>query len=80
MLFHRDLPKKLAQPYDVDHMPCGVDDRHDYPFLYIVSPKKLDRNVCVKSCPTNETETLDCFVNSVVTSCKTNFSPTDIEK
>jgi hypothetical protein len=72
---------RLATPYDPDHKPCGVGDRQEYPLIYFVSPTPttLWRTVCVKSCPISDKSVLECFPNSVVSSCKSSIS-SDSEK
>lgn len=51
---------------------CGYTaNATDYPFIYFVAPtmSTLFRTVCVKSCPTSTSTTLDCLTNSMVHNC-----------
>jgi len=50
---------------------CGVGNLTDKPYIYFARPQKgyLDYTTCVAECPSDYNSTLDCAVNSKVTSC-----------
>lgn len=71
--------RKIAQPFDPDHRPCGIDGQANYPYIYFVapSPTTLYRTVCVEKCPATDTDTLNCLINSEVKSCDKNYYKVD---
>lgn len=77
----------LWTPFDPDDRPCGHNQYKDYHFIYFVSPyaDHLDRNVCVKKCPSGTDEEikkfkLECLPNKVVTTCDANVLPPESNK
>ena len=84
-------PDKLIAPIDGDKNICGYTDGYkDYPDLYIgdINLATADANgffsygVCVKSCPTSSTDTIDCVPTTLVQTCAPptgyEYSTTDI--
>ena len=62
----------IAQPYDSDGYPCGKEDRLDYRYLFIDNPRSSKYNekmVCVRRCPKEDDERVDCVPNSSVEHC-----------
>jgi hypothetical protein len=60
-------PKELFTPVDGDGKFCGMDGNQEYPYLYylILPEDKTDpRAVCVKECPEEITDPVDCKVTS----------------
>ena len=63
----------IAMVIDSDQKACGRGDRADYPFIYVNDPYSLTfyRNtICVKACPTDDVQPVDCFPNHDIKSCK----------
>jgi hypothetical protein len=67
---------KLFSPVDGDNRICGYDKGvKDYPYLYLVKmdPKNImatfNYGVCVKGCPANKTDVLDCVTTKNVKNC-----------
>lgn len=66
-MYHGNI-RKLMAPLDRNHNFCGFDQYRDYPNLYVAhgnfSSKTIEEMfntaVCVWSCPTTLTESLDC--------------------
>jgi len=62
----------IIPPYDSSGNKCGVNATEGFNFLYFNSTSPLswvDSTSCVKACPTDSTSTIDCFVNTQVTTC-----------
>ncbi|KAL4450362.1 hypothetical protein ABPG74_009068 [Tetrahymena malaccensis] len=70
-------PAILAQPFDMDSQPCGVQENADYPLIYFPSPKSLKKNVCVKSCPNTNSTSVDCLKNTI---CPDGTLSQDVQK
>lgn len=68
-------------PVDADGHKCGYNLNDDYPNIYFVTPQTgyLFRTVCVADCP-KAGKPMNCSVNSLITNCINNFSPTDPNK
>mmetsp|Transcript_8407 Transcript_8407/g.14059 ORF Transcript_8407/g.14059 Transcript_8407/m.14059 type:complete len:166 (-) Transcript_8407:1439-1936(-) len=73
---------KLLAPIDSDKNMCGVDhigwsqkNNKDYPKLYLTNLKDIqnifDYGVCVKSCPSDKSQPLECAETSKVQDCNT---------
>ena len=77
-------PGALTIPYDPDQNGCGIGKTKDYPFIYFANPfdlRYLFQTVCVKTCPNDLTlKELDCFPNSLVTSCKVSTTQKAFEE
>lgn len=74
-------PNRLAQGYDSDNHGCGLDSGYEnYPFVYFAYPmpstnysdvtSNLKKVVCVANCPAGKADSVDCHINSKVTTCK----------
>lgn len=72
---------KLLAPIDGNGQICGFTDTvKDYPYLYIddistasADPLKFfNYGVCVKSCPSSATDTIDCVTTTYVPYCAPN--------
>ncbi|CAD8196748.1 unnamed protein product [Paramecium octaurelia] len=66
-------PNKIARGFDSDAYACGVDPGlEDYPYAYFVNPvpEYKYRIVCVKQCPTSDTQELECAPNTQIPDCK----------
>eukprot|EP01017_Pseudomicrothorax_dubius_P034347 TRINITY_DN4696_c0_g1_i14.p1 TRINITY_DN4696_c0_g1~~TRINITY_DN4696_c0_g1_i14.p1 ORF type:complete len:217 (+),score=31.55 TRINITY_DN4696_c0_g1_i14:127-777(+) len=76
MAIKQGNPKRLAQPYDVDHKACGQSPGYEnYNYIYFAYPSASDtsfykKTVCLKKCPTGKETELECKPNSVIKSCK----------
>lgn len=60
-------PDELFTPVDGDGHFCGIKDNAEYPFLYyLVEPnaKMVPKAVCVKACPVEKEDPIDCKVTS----------------
>ena len=60
----------IAQPFDSDGLACGRGEAKNFPYLYFNKPLSTDyvkETVCVKACPREDTETVDCKANTDVT-------------
>ena len=63
----------IAQPYDSDGQACGKDKAKDFGFLYINEPfsSKFNENmICIKNCPANEQDIVDCLTNTDIKNCE----------
>ncbi|CAD8195946.1 unnamed protein product [Paramecium pentaurelia] len=66
-------PNKIARGFDSDSYACGVDPGlEDYPYAYFVNPvpEYKYRILCVKQCPTSDTQELECAPNTQIPDCK----------
>lgn len=62
----------VAQPFDSDKRPCGIGNYYDYQFLYINQPFSTDifkELLCVKTCPTNSQQKIECLPTQQNSSC-----------
>lgn len=52
-------PKRLAQPFDPDHKPCGIGEYEEFKYIYFATPHPdyLYRTACVRSCPAKDPAT-----------------------
>ena len=63
--------RNIAQPYDTDGNACGqkLGKAADFPYLYfndlIAGLNKS--NVCIKKCPTSNTDPIECLPNETFT-------------
>lgn len=49
---------------------CGVGDLENYPYLYFAEPEtNVSATICVAACPSSSDSTLDCYINSAITTC-----------
>lgn len=76
-------PESLGRGYDYNGRICGIDAAvADYGYLYFAIPYKgyLDKTICVKSCPTTNSVTIDCVPTKANTNCiaTINFKSTTI--
>ncbi|CAD8121574.1 unnamed protein product [Paramecium sonneborni] len=65
-------PNKIARGFDSDAYACGVDPGlEDYPYAYFVNPtpEYKYRILCVKQCPTVDSQLLDCAPNTEIPEC-----------
>ena len=63
---------RIAQPYDSDGFPCGKGQRQDFTYLFINDPfsSKYNENmVCVKNCPKDKGEFVECYTNNDIKHC-----------
>ncbi|EGR34594.1 hypothetical protein IMG5_006220 [Ichthyophthirius multifiliis] len=74
-------PNRISKPFDASGQQCGNGQLQEYPYIYFTTPdeKYLYRTVCVKTCPEikyqpKPRDKLDCFPNTVVTSCQLNIN------
>lgn len=64
-------PKELYTPVDGDGHFCGLDAHSEYPYLYyLIDPaaKTDPKAVCVKQCPAEITDPVDCKKTSRIAS------------
>jgi hypothetical protein len=68
---------KLVAPLDGEFKFCGIDKGYEeYKFLYIADFTQetvnglFDSGVCVKQCPKNKTDEVECKATAVVPDCK----------
>lgn len=62
----------IAQPFDSDGFACGKGDRLEYRFLFIDNPysAKFNENmVCVRECPAENGQVVDCVPNTDIKKC-----------
>jgi hypothetical protein len=61
--FKNGRPDKLLRPVNGDGALCGVAGLEDYPYLYFLIKRsnREARAVCVKRCPKEPTDTIECY-------------------
>lgn len=69
--FKHGKPRELFTPVDGDGRYCGEGVNEEYPYLYyVLLPENMQdpRAVCVKDCPDDPPDPVDCQLTSRVTS------------
>lgn len=70
MGFSQGNPDLVLYPYDEDGNQCGNGDSINFPYLYFYDAidnfqsynvTQLAQGICVRTCPTTFTGTLDCY-------------------
>jgi len=61
--FKNGRPEKLLRPVNGDGLLCGVGGLDDYPYLFFIMKRsnKEMRAVCVKKCPRESNDTVECY-------------------
>jgi uncharacterized membrane protein YagU involved in acid resistance len=68
--FNTGNPEYLVYPFDSSRNQCGFSPGYqDYPYIFIGEYNLSITYVCTKQCPLNDTSSIDCKINGVVTDC-----------
>lgn len=68
--FNTGNPEYLVYPFDSTNNQCGYSPGYqDYPYIFIAEYNLNITYVCTKQCPVNDTSSIDCKTNGVVTDC-----------
>ena len=61
----------IAVPFDSEGNACGRGDRSDYPHLFVSYEDNfdIDNSVCIKKCPKDEADEIECVPNADIPSC-----------
>lgn len=78
--FSQGEPELLTYPYDSSGNQCGkdLDAAEDYPYIYwpYPIPGYFDWTVCVKDCPDDYDDTVECKTNEKFENCNFRWEET----